>query len=364
MGDIDIDPFDANHVVHVCGQGVWASEDLRNADKGQPVHFRFRVDGLEQAVVQKLVSPPAGAPLISGVADICGFRHDDLSKPAQHGMHSNPICNTTSGLDYAAHKPELLVRVGTAWGADKHGAFSRDGGVSWAPFASEPAGAESGGLIAMSADGATLWWSHKRGAAVFSKDYGKSWSKVSGLPDPVEAPPEAPLSLQLASDRVNPLKVYAFDAGRGQLYTSGDAGEHFEPARADLPELADWARPSCSIQAMPGVEGDVWVSTGKALLRSTDSGKTFEPLANAEEGHAVGFGKAAPGRLNPSVFLVGKVAGAAGIFRSDDLGKTFVRINDDQHQFGFVQQIIGDPRRFGRVYLGTAGRGVLVGDPH
>ena len=42
------------------------------------------------------------------------------------------------------------------------------------------------------------------------------------------------------------------------------------------------------------------------------------------------------------MYLVGKVKGTAGFFRSDDLGVTWVRINDDQHQFGFVGTITGD----------------------
>jgi xyloglucan-specific exo-beta-1,4-glucanase len=51
------------------------------------------------------------------------------------------------------------------------------------------------------------------------------------------------------------------------------------------------------------------------------------------------------------------------IFRSDDAGRTWARINDDRHQFGTQQVVSGDPRIYGRVYLGTNGRGVLYGDP-
>jgi hypothetical protein len=47
-----------------------------------------------------------------------------------------------------------------------------------------------------------------------------------------------------------------------------------------------------------------------------------------------------------------------GIFRSVDAGQTWVRINDDQHQWGRAGDtaITGDPRIFGRVYIGTNGR--------
>jgi len=65
----------------------------------------------------------------------------------------------------------------------------------------------------------------------------------------------------------------------------------------------------------------------------------------------------------PAVYLSGKVAGVTGFFRSDDAGKSFVRINDDAHQYGGTNLIIGDPRVYGRVYLSGHGRGVLYGEP-
>ncbi|MFZ5895826.1 MAG: carbohydrate-binding protein [Myxococcota bacterium] len=363
MGDIDIDPFDANHVMHVCGQGVWASDDVARADKALPTRWTFRNEGIEETVVTQLVSPPSGAPLLSGVADICGFRHDDLERSPPRGMHANPICNATSGLDFAAHQPEMMVRVGSLWGAGKHGAFSSDGGRTWTPFRSEPSGAESGGVIAISSDGASLLWSTNEGSPVYSHNRGKTWSKSRGLPAAVPATLWVPVNVLLASDRVNPAKLYAFDSANGVVYASESAGVDFKPTYSGLPTLAEWARSSGSIQALPGVEGDIWISTGKALFRSRDSGRDFRQLEKVEECHAVGFGIGAPDRSNPSVFMVGKVSGISGLFRSDDLGRTFVRINDDLHQFGFVTRITGDARRHGRVYVGTAGRGILVGDP-
>lgn len=62
--------------------------------------------------------------------------------------------------------------------------------------------------------------------------------------------------------------------------------------------------------------------------------------------------------------MTGSVGGVSGVFRSDDEGATWVRINDDRHQYGSINQTItGDPRIYGRVYLGTNGRGILYADP-
>jgi photosystem II stability/assembly factor-like uncharacterized protein len=58
------------------------------------------------------------------------------------------------------------------------------------------------------------------------------------------------------------------------------------------------------------------------------------------------------------------MAGLKAIWRSDDDGATWIRVNDDQHQYGLrFRCIAGDPRVFGRVYVGTDGRGILYGEP-
>jgi hypothetical protein len=57
------------------------------------------------------------------------------------------------------------------------------------------------------------------------------------------------------------------------------------------------------------------------------------------------------------------VNGQYGFFRSDDTARTWVRINDDQHQYGLVLHICGDMQEYGRVYVGTHGRGIIMGAP-
>ena len=83
------------------------------------------------------------------------------------------------------------------------------------------------------------------------------------------------------------------------------------------------------------------------------------------DGSAVGFGKSAPGQTYPAVYVWGRYKGVWGIFRSDDAGASWLRINDDAHQYGggMGGQVIGDPRQFGLVYITTSGRGVALGQP-
>ncbi|WP_262423414.1 hypothetical protein [Brevundimonas denitrificans] len=53
-----------------------------------------------------------------------------------------------------------------------------------------------------------------------------------------------------------------------------------------------------------------------------------------------------------------------GVYRSDDAGRSWLRVNDDRHEYGRrYRAVAGDPRIPGRVYVATDGRGVVYGEP-
>ena len=68
-------------------------------------------------------------------------------------------------------------------------------------------------------------------------------------------------------------------------------------------------------------------------------------------------------RAITAIYLWGKVKGAEGLWRSDDTGANWVRINDDAHRYGELRAIAGDMVEPGTVYLAPHGRGVIVGRP-
>jgi len=51
--------------------------------------------------------------------------------------------------------------------------------------------------------------------------------------------------------------------------------------------------------------------------------------------------------------------GVWGLYRSDDGGDTWSRMNDDQHQFGGMGNLAADQSLYGRVYVSGTGRGLL-----
>jgi hypothetical protein len=119
------------------------------------------------------------------------------------------------------------------------------------------------------------------------------------------------------------------------------------------------------MRAVPGsgFEGNLWLPTPSGLYRSTNSGSTFAAVTGVQSAVAVGFGMPASGQTHPAVYLIGTIGNVPGFYRSDNAGSTWVRINDANHQYGDARIIIGDPRVYGRAYVGTNGRGILYGVP-
>ena len=348
MGSLALDPFHPGHAMYGTGATIWATEDVTNADTGEPTHWKVGAAGLEETAVITLVSPPAGAHLISGLGDIGGFRHENFAASPSGGMFSGPVFTNTDSIDFAENDPNLVARVGRG-GRGTGGAYSTDNGITWTPFASAPAGGRGSGSIAVSADGAAFVWAAQGAAPAFSHDRGATWQPCAGATEGGRA--------SVVSDRATAGTFYLRSGG--SLLASTDGGATFTP-RGMLPNGTR------EVQATPGHAGDLWLTAGgSGVYHSMDGGASFAHVGDAGDAQRLGFGKAAPGRDYPALYLTGETrGGASGCFRSDDTGQTWVRINDDAHQYGYSGQVVtGDPRVYGRVYMGSNGRGILYADP-
>jgi xyloglucan-specific exo-beta-1,4-glucanase len=348
---LEIDPFDSNHMLYGTGATMYGANNLTAWDSGGSVNISVAAVGIEETAVQDLISPPSGAAhLISAVADNGGYTHNNLAVPSV--MDANPVFTTGTSLDYAELNPSFIVRVGTGGTNGLNIGFSADGGQTWAPGVSQPSGA-AGGTVAAAADGSRVVWSS--GAGVFvSADIGTNWTASTG----------APAGASVRSDRVNPLKFYAF--ANGTFYSSVDGGQTFAASSAtNLPP----AGASAQFKATPGRQGDIWLAGGSTatvygIWHSVDGGNSFSKLSDVDAASTIGFGKPAPFHKYPALYSSAEVSGVWGIYRSDDAGFTWKRINDNQHQYALTNSTItGDPRVYGRVYFGTNGRGIIYGDP-
>jgi xyloglucan-specific exo-beta-1,4-glucanase len=344
---VEIDPFNSNRMMYGTGATIYATDNLTDWDAGTQILIKPRAKGLEETAVLDLVSPPTGAPLYSALGDIAGFRHDNLTQVPSYNFTS-PIHTSTTSIDYAELNPSIMVRVGNTGSTGGVGVTTSSGNSWWAGQA--PSGVTGGGNVALSADGGAIVWSPGGIGVQVSTTFGSNWAASTGVPS----------GATVESDRVNPAKFYATSGGT--FYISTNKGASFTAAAGvGMPASVR------KFKAVYGREGDIWLTsdtdTGGGLYHSTDSGASFTKIAGVDRADNVSFGKAAPNQTYPAIYIIGKVDGVRGVFRSNDAAATWVRINDDQHQYGnFGDALSGDPRIYGRIYVGTNGRGIIWGD--
>lgn len=367
--DIEIDPANPDHAVFTTGYGGWETFDLTAVDRDQPTHWSILAAGIEETVALQLDSPTDGAHLISAIGDYGGFVHWDLDRSAPEGSSAPPRFGNTTGVASAPLRPDVVVRVGVS--AEHKPAdsisYSLDAGHTWKPTAAYPTPTSRVGSIAVAADGSTWVWTPERESPSVTHDLGATWKPAQGLA----------AGTRVIADPQDPRTFYAFSLQDRNLFRSTDAAatftsQHFTLQNAPPASTAprgDVRGGQDRLYATPGRTGDLWIAAFDGLYHAApltapnDKSISFARLPGVTEIHAFGFGKAATGRPYPALYLAGTVHGQPGIFRSTDEARSWVRINDEQHQWGLILQIAGDPRLYGRVYVGTHGRGVLYGDP-
>jgi fibronectin type 3 domain-containing protein len=349
--DLKIDPFNSDHLFFTSGGGVFSSFNFTAA---QP-SWEFQSVGIEEMVFctvgSDLASPPGGGPqLLSVFGDIGGFAHYnlDVSPPATN--YFNPGGGNNYGIDFAELNPNLVVR--TYYTSGRSGYFSTNSGSTWTQFATEPAAAATNGpgVVVISADGSRLVWAIPGSPSFYSTNNGATWTQSAG------SNPRPPYSWEQPypfSDRVNSNKFYIYMPDSGVVYVSTNGGASFF-AGATLTAWAD------SMHTTFGQEGNVWVAIYNGLWCSTNSAASFFQVPGVQAAHTVGFGKSKSSGGYPAIYLHGEINNTWGVYRSDDRAATWTRINDDQHQYGGIAQVIGDPKIYGRCYI--AALGIVYGD--
>ena len=355
MFDVKIDPYNSNRVYYATGGGIFSSYNFTAATPT----WQFRSTGLEEtaftSIGVNLASPPSGPQFWSVLGDMGGFSHYDLdASPALTNFH-NPNGDNNYGIDFAEQSPNVVVRTYKTFSGSRGGYISTNYGRTWSlfPATPPPAQTDSGpGSVAISADGTRLVWTISGSAPYYSTDRGVTWTPCAGSN---LTPTESWIEPFSFSDRVNPDKFYLYYRNTGGVFVSTDGGASFNLA-STITAWGDSMRPAY------GQEGSLWVAVYDGLWRSTNSGASFFKVPGVQAAQAVGFGRTATGTGHPVVYVHGQIGGVWGIYRSENQGTNWARINDDQHQYGNIQQVIGDPKIYGRVYIAAGGRGILYGD--
>lgn len=330
-GSIEFDPFNTQKVFVTSGNGLFVNEDI-NATAGI---WKFLVAGLEETVPLGLVSIPNG-PAVSVIGDYDGFAH---SNPSQYAPIHSPSMGTTTGLALGGNK---LLRVGNSM------YYSTNQGTSWTQCSING----TKGQVAVSSDGNTFLHCPESSSTTYrSTNNGSSWSTASGL-SVGDARPVA--------DPSNANKFYAYNPSNGAMLVSTNGGTSFSSSGSTS------SGGSKVIRLAPGREGHIWVAlNGGGLSRSSNSGQSFSTVSGVTYCSAVGFGKEASGSTYPAIYIWGTVNGVRGVFRSTNEGASWVRVNDNEHEYGGPgngQFVVGDMNTYGRVYMSTAGRGIVFGE--
>jgi xyloglucan-specific exo-beta-1,4-glucanase len=329
---VTIDPFNPNRVFTGSGNGLYCTTNLNYGLTSSS--WKFMVKNLEETVPIAFISVPGG-PFITSIGDYGGIVSTNVAVPALTAA----ISQSTS-FAYAAQQSNFIARVV----ANGNLLYAKQTPVTWTPFYSMPAGM-SNGYVAISASGSTVLW--KSSSCCLTTNLGTNWTASTGLT----------FTCALQADSVNSAKFYAYNSANGFLYVSTNGGLNFNQAGS---AGTGGATIFC---ATPGFEGHVWIAMNNSGLKySTNSGATFNG-ANVSVCNALAFGKAAPGANYPTLYIWGQPTSGSttGMYRSTDQGVTWLRVNDNNHQYGGLGNagiIEADKNVYGRAYMSTVGRGV------
>jgi photosystem II stability/assembly factor-like uncharacterized protein len=354
---IIFDPLHHGDLYYTDWFGIWYTSDAWAAGS---VAWETRIKGDEETVVLTLAAPPSGPSLYSGVADDFGFRHDDIN------AYPSRLYNINEGFSIAYSETQAAnIAILGASGNDGTGtilATSANSGTSWTTR-TLPAGVKLG-RIAISAtnpDKMVYVAGGTGGAVYYSTNRGSSWTASTGAPvGSVPAIDVWSKDFALTADCVDGDRFYIFKGGF--MYATSDGGATWKQMNATaIPTRTSYL----FVAARPGVAGEVWVSLdGNGLYRTTDGGVTFSKISAMVTSTAFAFGAPPSSSTAPAVYSYGTVSGAKGLYRSTDLGATWDRIDNGTQLFpAGVKALAGDRKVFGRIYVGTGGRGVLYGQP-
>jgi len=352
---VKINPFNPDEMIYT---GTWFSKNLTDVFKGKTVAIDLETDDLEESCTTQLWSPMQGPiKVIAGMLDNAGAAWYDIAKGPDEGLF-RPAKSSASSVDYAALKPSFIVR--TTEEGPAYGFYSEDGAKTWTPFPATPKKAppsgewRSAGSLAVSAGATSMVWVPEKQGAYYSTDKGRTWKESTGWPAGRDR------QLSVISDKAYDGIFYVFDLV-GNIHISIDGGATFNPIVAGLKKVETWERAKLSV--VPGRVRDLWLVAPYGLLHSPDNQTPMTNFPHVNAAWAIGFGAPRVPGAYPAVYLWGRVDKQEGLWRSDDEGLSWIRINDDAHRFGGIDNIAGDWHEPGVVYIAPGARGLLVGRP-
>lgn len=423
LSDLKINPFDEREAWFNTGTGVFRTGNLTDEE----VIFNDWCDGLEETVHLNLYSPPGGeVQLIDILGDLGGFAFRQLDKPCDNSFadaEGNRYI-TCINADYSDENPDFVVATprGNWKGRTRGGLIVSGDQCRTFRRLSMPYGITekldeafrrietpnvNSGWVAVSADCRKIVWSVAAGdrlpldMVVTSTDGGEHFVQAQVYDPTGRRVTEG--GMKVFADRADSDVFYGFGEA-SQCYISHDGGLTFRQRTMPpaFPEV-NFALIDCAskieVRGENGRRGVFYMALGAGGLwkfiydagaAGTDAaagaGGTAEGDADEEEAayttdgitayrltregdifYRMGLGVLLPGGDyfgdNKAIYTAAVIDGVYGFYRSEDDGRTFIRLNTDRQMYGEINSVEGDSRVYGRFYLATGSRGVLYGEP-
>ena len=379
-----INPTNPNSVIYSNGWGVFQTNNIYDST----VSWASNMKGFEELVVNTVTKVRSG-PLISAVWDVGAIISltPEVTKPFRLGNYN--YLNQFTNFDYSFNHPEVIVGTGSSqtFGTDDlRGQLlkSVDSGDTWTNLTLPDPYMHSGNVAVSSGDknnyvlaGRLVYpmdsWN---GATWYTKDGGLSWNKSRGLPEGNMLQLLSPASITMISDKVNQNIFYQFQCSpstngwQSHLYRSDDKGETFALVNTDKDILPCVG--IVNLKVNPYKEGDLWFTpinqeTGiKQLWHSPDGGVTWSSINGLTDVDLVAMGAKNPNLVNTkgTMYVTAKVNQNWGIYMSTDIldnvnNPNWVKVSTPEYGANLIDAIDADVDTFGKVYLGTGGRGVF-----
>ena len=409
FNDVSALAFDPFHV-----GTVWAGDwtGISRCDGIGSAHpvFTQQEAGHEQLVAMALAAPPTGPELFSGFLDADGFAHaqglDTYPAHAMGGAAPGHWFGNTLSIAYQEGDPRRMARIGTQNFNGDSGtlALSSDAGQTWhpspTPFPNQSpdfphpllplrvavSSNDPDRMLVMGAQHVSTspdQWVPSANPVphpwLFTADGGQTWNPCAG--DLPSAPNSYSVYYEDSPIAADPADGHTFYAcvgsNGGKFYRATDAVMTFQCANSAslLPDLR-WV----VLKVRPGVTGDLWVCLDndptngvyprdparEGLYHSPDGGAHWTKIPSLTRCYNVCFGKAAPGSALPAMYAYGQTAGNGTdrVLQSLDLGKTWADFSDPANPLGNIPTVMeGSRQTYGRVFVGTGGRGVFYSRP-
>ena len=309
--------------------------------------------------------PPGGKP-ITAMWDIGVFYHQNPD--FYDAIRAYDYFISGWFLDWCPADPNFIVGVfhtQHSYRNEPMSSFSSDGGKTWTPFPSQTKD-HAYGCITVSADNKDniVRLPSNNSLPYYTKDRGKNWSQCSmpGITETGYKTHWSPVK-PICGDRVEPSTFYFYQQYEG-VFKSTDGGVNWGKVSKG-PVLR---RFNSMMKTTPGHAQDIWFAEGKeenvvgGLWHSTDGGSSWVSIDAIEQAFSFGFGKPAKNSDYPTLFVAGVLNGEYGIYRSIDVGKTWMKIGTyPLGIFDYIDDIDGDKDQFGKVYICFSGAGFAYG---